>query len=73
MSHFQSELKYHIPFRGKTERKFGNNIFKLVWTGIYKANADTIAKNISMDGDISTRIVKIKDGWAIYTRYTWGK
>jgi hypothetical protein len=73
MTHFQSELTYHIPFSGKEKRSFGGRVFTLVWTGLYKGNAEAIAKNLSMDGDILVRVIKIKGGWAIYTKYTWRK
>ena len=69
MTFFESELTKHIPFKGKSKRKFGEHIFNLTWTGHYKITADRIAKNISMDGDIHTKVVKISGGWAIYTRY----
>ena len=38
MTHFQSELKLHIPFNGKNKHKFGNHYFNLTWTGLYKTS-----------------------------------
>jgi hypothetical protein len=73
MAFFQSDLKLHIPYKFSHLRKIGNQTFAITWSGIYKSTAEKIAKNLEMDGDIIAKIVKIRNGWAIFTRYTYPK
>lgn len=66
---FQGSVdKLYVPYSGKKTRMIGKYKFNLIGTYLYESTANMLAKSISMDGDIAVRVIKIKGGYALFTR-----